>query len=616
MDEAGNLGKCNKIIITGDFAPPKIKRWGVFEFQNGTVTIWAEIEEDPNGSGLPEDNSSILIDYVFISLYTQHMEWNGSKNFFIYTISGFEPENAFTFRITAIDKSNNSYTTEWIQESILDQTPPIYTSYGYLETLVNYTYSQLDFWIDAMDPFGSIEHVILSFDYLNGTKWLNKTDEMQYNGSSFTYSVQIPCNHSFHYNIVISDKALNEIEVGNTSLRSYWGPVIIKTDIEHISDNEIIIWANVSDWGSGVAEVLLEYEFISYKDSGGLATSINNVNTTVMTFNGSVYLTTLTFHERGVFSWSIIARDSSNRFIIRDSSAQTYNIYLPANAMKWTDLVPLLIVVGVIPALLVTLTFVVRKRHLNRRLIQKRKQMEIIDRNTDIFSLRVLICRNHFGTTLYTENFVGSGQDGDMIAGITTAMSSLVTDIAQREINSGEFDSLEREGFSILSHHGNYITISLISEGKLSSFMKRKMQELVNQIESHISKEELESVLQLDLKERIKRLVYEILPIGLLRPLTVDLKLLTEKKNHFKKNERKLFEHLAEVPSFIDAQQVFHAMTLISSFTVHGIPLVKAFRFLEECYNLGVIRNISESEMRFFGSDSFSSAPDLLNTEQ
>ncbi len=614
MDEAGNLGKINKTIIVGDFAPPKIKEWGVIEFQNGTVTIWAEIEEDPNGSGLPEDNSSILIEYVFISLYTKNMGWNGSKSFFSYTISGFEPENAFTYRITAFDKSNNSYTTEWIQESIFDKTPPTYTNFGYSETLVNHSCSQLNFWIDAMDTFGSIDHVILSFSYLNDTNWLNRTFEMQYNDSFYTYSILLACNRSFRYAIHISDRAQNAIEANNTNLRSYWGPVIINTDVDHISDNELIIWANVSDWGSGIAEVLLEYEFISYEGSGAFVAGISIINSTVMVFNGSVYFASLTFYESGTFSWRIVARDSSNQS--HTIFAQPYNFYLPAHTIEWADLVPLLIAVGIIPALLVTLIFVVRKRHMNRLLIQKRKQMEIIDRSTDIFSLRVLICRNHFGTTLYTENFVGSGQDGDMIAGITTAMSSLVTDIAQREINSGEFDSLEREGFSILSHHGNYLTISLISEGKLSSFMKRKMQELVNQIENLISKEEMESVFQLDLKERIKRLAYEILPIGLLRPLTVDLKLLAKKKKHFKKNERKLFEYIAEVPSFIDAQQVFHAMTLISSFTVHGIPLVKVFRFLEECYNLGVIRNISEAEMRFFGSDSFSSAPDLLNTEQ
>ena len=203
-----------------------------------------------------------------------------------------------------------------------------------------------------------------------------------------------------------------------------------------------------------------------------------------------------------------------------------------------------------------------------------------------------------------------------MIAGLTTAMSHMVTEIAQRKINSGEFDTLEREGFSILSYHGDYTTISLISEEKLSSFMRIKMRELVNQFESQIAKEELEDLIKPELRKRTKKLVYEKLQVGLLRPLTVDFELLAEKKNYFKKNEQKWFNYVAEVPSFIDAQLVFYAMTLITSLTVHGIPLVKVFRFLEDCYNLGVIRNLSKAEMRFFGSDSSSSAPDLLTTEQ
>ncbi len=617
MDEAGNIGQTNRTIIIGDFAPPKIERWGINEYQNGTVTIWAEVEEGPNGSGLPEDNSSILVEYVFLSLYLQEMVWNGSKNFFTYTVSGFKPDNAFTYRITAIDKNNNSYTTEWIQESILDQTPPTYTSFGYSETLVNHSYTQLEFWIDASDTFGSLEEVMLLIDCLNGTDWLNHTYEMQYNGSYYTCSLQLTCNRSFNYHIRISDKALNTIEIGNTSLRSYWGPVVIEANIKQISENELIVWANISDYGSGVAEVILEYELIPYGGSGGSTVGINQVNTSTMDFNGSVYLTTITLKKSGTFTWRIIARDSLNQFYQSFSSTEPYFFNIPANTIEWSELIPLLVVVGVIPVVLITFSLMVRKRRQTRIRTKRSKQKEILDRSSDIFSLRVVICRNRFGLAFYTENFMGGGQDEDMIAGLTTAMTSMVTDIAQREINSGEFDILEREGFSILSYHGDYTTISLISEEKLSSFMKMKMRELVHQIESQIAKEELEPLIDLDsdLRERTKNLVYEKLSVGLLRPLTVDFELLTEKKNYFKKNEQKWFEYVSDIPSFIDAQLVFYAMTLITSLTVHGIPLVKVFRFLEDCYNLGVIRNLSEAEIRFFGPDSSSSEPDLLTTE-
>jgi len=223
--------------------------------------------------------------------------------------------------------------------------------------------------------------------------------------------------------------------------------------------------------------------------------------------------------------------------------------------------------------------------------------------------LRAIICRNQFGLAFYTENFIGSGQDEDMIAGLTSAMSSMVTEIAQQEIGVGEFDSLEREGFNILSYHGESFTISVISEEKLTSFMIMKIRELANQIERHFTIEELEGPLISELKERTKVFVYETLPLGLLQPLTVDFKLLDQKKKHFKRKELKWFDYCEEIPSFIDGQQAFYAMTFISFFKVRGIPLVKAFHFLDRCYELGVIRNLSEAERGFLGSVEPSSTP-------
>ena len=434
---------------------------------------------------------------------------------------------------------------------------------------------------------------------------------MQYNGTSYTQIVQLVCNHSFNYHICVSDKASNTIKIGNTGLRSYWGPVIIETDVEYISENELNVWANVSHWGSGVAEVLLEYEFIPYEGSVGVASAIKQLETSVMDFNGSVYLTTLTFQEDGTFTWRIIARDSLNQFRSLSSTNELFFNFIT----KTPELIPLLVAVGVIPVVLIFFSLMVNRKRQTRILTKRRKQEEILDRSSDIFSLRVIICRNHSGLTFYTENFVGGGQDEDMIAGLTTAISGVVTDISKRKINSGEFDTLEREGFSVLSYHGDYTTLSLISEEKLSSFIRLKMKELSHRIESQITEEELNVLITPKLRDKAKKLVYELLPVGLLRPLTFDNELLAQKMNHFKKNEQKWFKYVEEVPSFIDAQLVFYAMTFITSLTVHGIPLVKAFRFLEDCYNLGVIRNLSEAEMRFFGQD-FHSTPNVLTTEE
>jgi hypothetical protein len=422
---------------------------------------------------------------------------------------------------------------------------------------------------------------------------------MNYNGTSYIAKINVACNRTFNYIINVVDMASNTIEVSNSSLRSYWGPVILEIKIEQGSDNELIFSANVTDWGSGVEEVLLEFEFSSYDASGGLAASIQ-ANTTRMEFNGSLYVATLSFFEEGILTWRIIVRDSLNQFFQSLSSEEPYYFNLPAEMFNWDDLVPLLVVAGGVPVILITFVSLVRKRRRNLILTKKRQQREILDRSSDIFSLRAVICRNNYGITLYKENFVGRGQDEDMIAGLTTAVTDMVADMSQRAIEQGDFDTLEREGFNVLSYHGNYITISVISEQKMSSFMKTKMIELTNQIERWFSKEDLEDpVVSSDLKKQIMDLVYEILPVGFLMPLTVDFQLLKKKKKTIKKEDRKLLGYLSEVPSFVDGKLVFHAMTFLTSFTVHGISLVKAFCIFEDLYNLGVIRNLTDTEISF-----------------
>ena len=79
---------------------------------------------------------------------------------------------------------------------------------------------------------------------------------------------------------------------------------------------------------------------------------------------------------------------------------------VPIDTIAWTDIVPLLVIAVVIPVILITFSLMVRNRRQTRIRAKRRKQKEILDRSSDIFSLRVVICRNHFGLTFFTDNFV------------------------------------------------------------------------------------------------------------------------------------------------------------------------------------------------------------------
>ncbi len=270
------------------------------------------------------------------------------------------------------------------------------------------------------------------------------------------------------------------------------------------------------------------------------------------------------------------------------------------DGLELSDSILLLIIVGVVLTVLIILVVVARKRQQNK-IQRKIREMKLIEEKiSDIFSLGALFCRNMFGIPFYTESFVDERRDGELIAGLTTAMTNFLSQVAQRNIESGEFDVLERVGFSILSYHGEYSTTTLIAETKPSSYIKNKLVEITDRIERMFSRVVLQDSEISGTQEPIKKILYETLPLGLLKPLIVDEKRLKIRKKHFNKDEKKWYEYIKEVPSFVDGQQVFYAMTFITSLTLHGIPLAKAFSFLETCYELDAVRNLSEREKRFF----------------
>ncbi|WP_455464107.1 hypothetical protein, partial [Candidatus Hodarchaeum mangrovi] len=230
-DNAGNLGISNRTILINDISAPKILNTGIYEYQNGTVTFWAEVIEYSTGSGLPSDHSSVRLEFVFISIFNETMSKNGSENIYTYTVSGFVPGNAFNYRISAYDNCNNLAITHWNMEIIEDKSPPIVKDFGYIETLINHSFSRLNFWVDATDYFGSINAAEITIDYFNGTSWINLFGRMSLIASKYSYSTYIHCNCTFNYSILIYDGKPNFILVENVSLKTYWGPVIIDAGI-------------------------------------------------------------------------------------------------------------------------------------------------------------------------------------------------------------------------------------------------------------------------------------------------------------------------------------------------------------------------------------------------
>ncbi|MFW9779611.1 MAG: hypothetical protein ACFFE8_12205 [Candidatus Heimdallarchaeota archaeon] len=210
QDDAGNPGSLVRSITVEDKAAPKINRWNINEFQNGTVSVWAEVFEGVYGSGL--DN--VTLEFIFLTNYMVPLKPNGSLNIYTVTISDsiqrlFDPGDAFTFRLRAIDEFENSKTTDWEAIFIIDLTPPEFTGYDMEQELENHTAVHLFFWTKATDPFGMVESASITINQLIGSQWLNSTFSMDYNTSHYTFDIYMIRNTSYEYRFVIYDEGGN-----------------------------------------------------------------------------------------------------------------------------------------------------------------------------------------------------------------------------------------------------------------------------------------------------------------------------------------------------------------------------------------------------------------------
>jgi hypothetical protein len=469
----------------------------------------------------------------------------------------------------------------------------------YFEIYVNGTISLSEGWRHKNETTGFWEYdfQLRNYSYLNCPFTVIVTAR-----TMVDYSIQYDITTSYTYNSTFVDVTPPRI------LRVYYQ----LNDENH--PNNMTFYAEIKEFGDGIYNVTFLYRYEPVNETNGgigankhqegewievlMEFSFENVSGNFM-----VYSTTIDLPETSDIRiiYQIQTTDlKGNSDLDAYYSNFSYNFISPSPDLS--DLIPILVLTAIIPVLLITAFSLVRKRRQTRILTQKRKKKVIADKISDLFSLRVVICRNRAGMAFYTAKFAEYGQDGVMIAGITSAMSTMVSEIAERKLNSGEYDTLEREGFSILSYHGKYITISVVSEEKLSSYMKSKMQKLASHIESQFSEEDLGGIISPELTRGVENIVLEVLPLRLLKPLTINHSLLKTNLNQLTKIERKMANLISKIPSFIDGQHAFSAINFVSSLTVHGIPLIKAFNFLQRCYDMNVIRNFSEDELEFLDS--------------
>ncbi|MHA2245664.1 MAG: carboxypeptidase-like regulatory domain-containing protein [Candidatus Hodarchaeales archaeon] len=645
-DDAGNFGKSNTNITIDDLAPPNIKRHGSIVYQNGNITIWAEVIEGPFGSGLAEDNSSVTIEIVYTSSKTATMKWNGSGNFYTYSDSGFGPTDVPIYQIKTIDKNFNENITYPILIRISDLTFPVCDTFDWLETERNHYSSRFTFWANASDPFGSISGVNLSISYYNSTNSWTKVYEMVYYGSRYEYSLQMIRNVLFNYTILISDGTnviekqnsslitldfqpaeildynieiqkenigeillwcvtydplddhnvtltvfddtseswiLNEtlmpsngshytyhvsiaylhdysytikvIDSGvitgyyNSSLRSNsslmsdeWRPIFENPPQFYEYNGTVNVWVNVSDWGSGVTEVRLYYEFTP---SNGGEGGQNNYIT--MEYNGSLYIAELSFNETGSLKWFIEAYDnggaSSTEIVESNTEVDIPNPIIFLGFTLEQIILIIILTILVLFAILFGGITIQRKRSVTYQRIQQIKNKLAIIPNvyTILVSTEVGVPIFAITNILYQKDGTLDDELSGLSVGIDSFLQSFQSDFMEQvQQQSSEYSTEMGEDetirISVIEQHKIQIMILASQTYRIfvflkeqpSKFVREAFYKAIKEIEKDIFIPNLGIVDETVFSPQVEAILRKYFPITLLMPFIIDIARLTK----------------------------------------------------------------------------------------
>jgi hypothetical protein len=575
QDDAGNIGNSSRTIIIPDKAPPKINDYGVLNHQNGSITLWAEVIENSLGSGLLEDNDSVILEYIFKIPFTEVMIWNGTGNYYSLTISGFEPGDAIPYNIKVTDKVGNTNSTPLFSDPYLLFIKPEIIDFGVEYPKDTDHVGRTHVWVEIGYPFSIKPELLVSITDLSiSQSWINQS--MQYNGTHFVYDQAIPYQHNFSYVISLTDigtirgEYVLEPLIGNTyQMPDYWAPIIHETGAIQLDDSRILVWANVSDSGSNVSEVVVLYDFKTASSSNRLLL-INEVKNAPMNFNESLFVAIISISESGTFSWGIMAKDNTESVI--ETSLNNQFLFIGIQPTSGFENLYLYIIIGIISLIVV---FIILRTFFSRK---KRKQQYLIECKSkldDLEKIYMINVQNSDGLPIVVQKSSVNPHfniDTTMLAGYVSATSS----VRQELITHMDTESAFQEDSGVVSKieqssDGKLNIITTISEDIIfltytSGIAKKWWQDL--QLEAHKS-----------LKGSIKPMIGRVLVDDSIRlPATNAI------SHHIPLVLLEMFTILPEVPTKIDTdvEIILKKAVLMSSPLSSQVPKMSAKKVKNE----------------------------------
>jgi hypothetical protein len=652
-DFNGNTGYSSLIILVADKAPPTIVQSGIESFINDTLTIFVEVIEGINGSGLLDDNSSITLNYVYKTPYSEIMTWNGTGNYFTYPIPDLNPNDAVFYRFLITDKSNNTIVTEWEQFFIADTFAPIIIDFNATETQKDHISTEVTFWINSKDLFGSIGLVLLNYSVQIDEGWQNYSSPMSLisgdyyerqieflpnatfryqiividtsnntakteiilmvlsgfnpsqfgvggygydidnpgrikvwimvidifgghlhnvnitvtdlntstillnqskmipNGLNYSISVKIDYLHSFSYSFVLIDQGVQhgfyDAETRTSTIlkmEDNWCPTIHGAGFTKNSDSTYLFWANITDWGSGedpnTLNVFLNYSLETVTGGGSeLSTTYNQER---LTFNGTLFVASITFHDSGTLKWLILASDSLGLSDLISGADTPIVLNQISSGIDIEWIIAAVIFTSITFLVIISSTMTIRRRR-TKKLTRKQTFVEKLSFLSNIYTIMVSSSVGvpiwSITNVLYKSDDSMNGSLSGLSVGIDSFLESFQSDFLTQVQGSLEQSSAQIDGnikLSVIEQNKVQILILGSTSYRIFVFMKEipskfirdTFLDIVKEIENNLPLQDFGIIDENVQGPLVQSVIRKFLPVDLLETFKIDLDRLTD----------------------------------------------------------------------------------------
>ncbi|MHA2316999.1 MAG: hypothetical protein ACXAC6_04565 [Candidatus Hodarchaeales archaeon] len=323
-----------------------------------------------------------------------------------------------------------------------------------------------------------------------------------------------------------------------------WCPIIHEVGLTKTGDSTYLFWTNITDWGSGedpnTLNVFLNYSLETVTGGGSeLSTTYNQER---LTFNGTLFVASITFHDSGTLKWLILASDSLGLSDLISGADTPIVLNQISSGIDIEWIIAAVIFTSITFLVIISSTMTIRRRR-TKKLTRKQTFVEKLSFLSNIYTIMVSSSVGvpiwSITNVLYKSDDSMNGSLSGLSVGIDSFLESFQSDFLTQVQGSLEQSSAQIDGnikLSVIEQNKVQILILGSTSYRIFVFMKEipskfirdTFLDIVKEIENNLPLQDFGIIDENVQGPLVQSVIRKFLPVDLLETFKIDLDRLTD----------------------------------------------------------------------------------------